>query len=83
MANSHLTQHCQQIPKEIRDEMEQLGNKKSAAGGGKEYWAKGAELLGVMEDDHGLRFKNNRPLQPQPLVATQKLKGDFVRSKKR
>lgn len=61
MANSHLAQYCQQIPKEIRDEMERLGNKKSAAGGGKDYWANGAELLGIVEDDHGLRFKKSKP----------------------
>ena len=64
MANSHLAQYCQQIPKEIRAEMERLGNKKSAAGGGKDYWASGAKLLGVIEDDHGLRFKKNRPQKP-------------------
>ena len=72
MANSHLAQYCQQIPKEIRDEMERLGNKKSAAGGGKEYWANGAELLGIVEDDHGLRFKNSNPRQ-QPSYADDRV----------
>ena len=59
MANSHLSQYCQYVPAKIRDEMNRLGNKKSAAGGGKDYWANGARQLGVIEDNHGLRFRSN------------------------
>lgn len=46
------------IPKEIREELRRLGNKKSSAGGGKGYWSGGAKILGVIEDQHGLRFRN-------------------------
>ena len=56
MANSHLTQYCREIPKDIREELKSLGNKKSSAGGGKGYWSGGAKILGVIEDEHGLRF---------------------------
>ncbi|CAB9529423.1 expressed unknown protein [Seminavis robusta] len=63
MSNSHLLQYCTRIPKEIRDELQRLGNKKSSAGGGKDYWSGGAKILGVIEDEQGLRFeKKSRPL---------------------
>ena len=56
MTNSHLAEHCQHVPAAVREELAKLGNKKSSAGGGKDYWASGARMLGVIEDDHGLRF---------------------------
>jgi hypothetical protein len=56
MTNSHILRHCHHVPSKIRDKLVALGNKKSSAGGGKEYWAAGAKILGVGEDKHGLRF---------------------------
>ena len=58
MANSHVAQYCQEVPPEIRDSLKTLGNRKSSAGGGRDYWASGAKILGVCEDSHGLRFDN-------------------------
>jgi hypothetical protein len=57
MANSHLIRYCHVIPQEIRDELVLLGNRKSGAGGGRDYWSGGARILGVTEDEHGLRFE--------------------------
>ncbi|CAB9529424.1 expressed unknown protein [Seminavis robusta] len=56
MANSHISKYCQNIPVETRDKLLASGNKKSSAGGGKEYWSTGAKILGVGENDHGLCF---------------------------
>jgi hypothetical protein len=60
MASGHLCYHCQHIPIEIRQELLVLRERKSSAGGGKKYWADGVRVLGVYEDDDGLRFKNKR-----------------------
>lgn len=40
MANSHLAQYCREVPKDTRDELKSLGNKKSSAGGGELLWWK-------------------------------------------
>ena len=56
MANGHIAKHCQHVPKELKSQLLCLGNRKSTAGGGRDYWSKGAKILGVVEDDHGLRF---------------------------
>ena len=58
MANSHIAQHCQEVPAEIKDNLKTLANRKSSAGGGRDYWASGAKILGACEDSHGLRFHN-------------------------
>lgn len=60
MASGHLCNFCNQIPQALRGEMLILREKKSSAGGGKKYWADGVRVLGVVEDEHGLRFKKPR-----------------------
>ena len=57
MASGHLCFHCQHIPDEIRQELLVLRERKSSAGGGKKYWGDGVRVLGVFEDEDGLRFK--------------------------
>ncbi|CAJ1957883.1 unnamed protein product [Cylindrotheca closterium] len=59
MASGHLCSFCNQIPSALRNELMILREKKSSAGGGKKYWADGVRVLGVIEDEHGLRFKKN------------------------
>jgi hypothetical protein len=56
MASSHLCEHCQHVPPDIRSELLKLRDRKSSAGGGKKYWADGVRVLGVFEDNDGLRF---------------------------
>mmetsp|Transcript_8654 Transcript_8654/g.20779 ORF Transcript_8654/g.20779 Transcript_8654/m.20779 type:complete len:437 (-) Transcript_8654:162-1472(-) len=63
MASGHLCNHCNQIPHALRNELMILREKKSSAGGGKKYWADGVRVLGVVEDEQGLRFKNNKQQQ--------------------
>ena len=59
MASNHLCLHCQHIPASFRRELLALRERKSSAGGGKQYWANGARVLGVVEDesDNILRFR--------------------------
>lgn len=57
MASSHLCEHCQHVPEAIRAELVKLKDRKSSAGGGKKYWADGVRVLGVYEDNDGLRFE--------------------------
>lgn len=56
MASSHLCEHCQHVPPDVRAELLKLRDRKSSAGGGKKYWADGVRVLGVFEDSDGLRF---------------------------
>jgi hypothetical protein len=56
LASGHLCDHCRSIPSSIKDELCQLRERKSSAGGGKKYWADSARVLGVFEDADGLRF---------------------------
>jgi hypothetical protein len=57
MASSHLCTHCEDMPKDIRDELLRLKDLKSIVGGGKDYWASGVQMKGVIETPEGLRFK--------------------------
>lgn len=57
MASGHLCEHCQHVPDKLRRELIKLRDRKSAAGGGKKYWADGVRVLGVYEDKDGLRFQ--------------------------
>lgn len=56
MAGIHLLENCAFVPPHIRDELNELRQRKSSAGGGKVYWADRARVLGVYEDEEGLRF---------------------------
>ncbi len=60
LASGHLCVHCKDIPPGIRQELIVLKEKKSSAGGGKDYWGEGVRILGVYEDEDGLRFKNGK-----------------------
>jgi hypothetical protein len=57
MASSHLCEHCQHVPPDVRAELLKLRDRKSSAGGGKKYWADGVRILGVFEDEDGLRYE--------------------------
>lgn len=59
MASGHLCQHCTLVPPMLRRQLLILRERKSSAGGGKEYWAETVKSLGVYEDHENgiLRFK--------------------------
>jgi hypothetical protein len=60
MANSHLLKNCNSIPRDIREDLIRLREirkaHKSGAGGGRDYWANGLRVQGVVEFDRRLRF---------------------------
>lgn len=60
MANSHLLKNCSNIPRDVREDLIRLREvrkaHKSGAGGGREYWANGLRVQGVVEFDRRLRF---------------------------
>lgn len=60
MASAHLSNHCQLIPDILRQELILLRDRKSSAGGGKQYWADGVRVLGVIESNGTLRFDKRR-----------------------
>lgn len=57
LSQQHLLETCTFVPPQVREELCALKNKKSFATAGKEYWAETAKVLGVYEDQHGLRFE--------------------------
>lgn len=59
MASAHLCKHCQLIPDALRQELIILRDRKSSAGGGKQYWADGVRVLGVVEINGVLRFADD------------------------
>jgi hypothetical protein len=60
MASAHLCEHCTHVPHPLRRQLLILRERKSSAGGGKDYWADSVKALGVIEDkERGiLRFKD-------------------------
>jgi hypothetical protein len=57
MAINHFTNSCQTIPDAVRSRMLVLKERKTTVlGGGKQYWANGARVLGIKETDNGLFF---------------------------
>lgn len=61
MASGHLCEHCPHVPQSLRRQLLILRERKSSAGGGKNYWAEAVKALGVIEDteDGVLRFKKD------------------------
>jgi hypothetical protein len=60
MASIHLCNHCACIPKDTRDELLALKDQKCIAGGGKDYWAGGVRMLGIVETVEGLKFADSQ-----------------------
>jgi hypothetical protein len=58
MAINHFTESCQHISETKRANIKLLKEQKAyIVGGGKQYWANGARVLGVQETENGLIFK--------------------------
>jgi hypothetical protein len=58
MAINHFTDSCQHIPEAKRAKIRLLKEQKATiVGGGKQYWANGARVLGVQETENGLVFE--------------------------
>ena len=59
MASTHLCKSCQAISPVLKQELCRLRERRDNASGGKQYWAKGAQVVGVVEneDGSGLSFR--------------------------
>jgi hypothetical protein len=57
MTSTHLCTHCKEVPTETRDQLVRLRDQRSTVGGGKSYWAEATKILGIVETQRGLRFK--------------------------
>jgi hypothetical protein len=60
MAINHFNKSCHSISEATRARLFKLKERKSTVlGGGKHFWANGARVIGVIECDQHLRFKDN------------------------
>jgi hypothetical protein len=61
MAINHFTESCASIPEATRARILRLKAKKATVlGGGKQYWANGARVLGIVETENGLIFDHKK-----------------------
>jgi hypothetical protein len=59
MAKLHFLKSCTLIPETTKHKLKSLQSASSRASGGKEYWAEGLTVLGVIEDERGfLKFRS-------------------------
>ena len=78
LSQGHLIEgSCQYVSTALREELRALKEQKSYATAGKEYWAKTAEVLGVFEDQFGLRFEERIPQPTSDLVEMKDRKRGF------
>ena len=58
MAKSHLFESCSFVPEVVKAQLSDLRRmRRDAVTGGKQYWARGATVLGLEETEHGIFFK--------------------------
>lgn len=69
MVLNHFSTSCLSLPRQVKDEMLRLKQRKTyVLGGGKEYWARGGEIRNIVEIDNRLFFHNKIP----PFLKTNK-----------
>lgn len=67
MAINHINKSCQSIPVHIRERLRVLKEQKSTVlGGGKQFWANGARVIGVVESEGILRFQGDPAIVVDP-----------------
>jgi len=59
MSKIHFMQACTLIPEQTKSQLRSLQSVSSRASGGKEYWAEGLRVLGIVEERGMLRFASN------------------------
>ena len=58
MSKLHLIKQCHKVSVNIKNKLVHLQKSHTRASGGKEYWAEGLRVLGVVEIDGMLKFKS-------------------------
>jgi len=61
MSKLHFLKSCTLIPESTKNHLKSLQGVSSRASGGKEYWAEGLRVLGVVEDERGFLKFQSRP----------------------
>ncbi len=61
MSKLHFLKACTLIPENTKNQLKSLQSVSSRASGGKEYWAEGLRVLGIVEDGGMLRFASSTP----------------------
>jgi hypothetical protein len=59
MSKIHFLQACTLVPEHTKNQLKSLQSASSRASGGKEYWAEGLRVLGIVEEGGMLRFASN------------------------
>ena len=59
MSKIHFLQACTLVPEHTKNQLKSLQSVSSRASGGKEYWAEGLRVLGIIEEGGILRFASN------------------------
>jgi hypothetical protein len=59
MSKIHFLQACTLVPEHTKNQLKSLQSVSSRASGGKEYWAEGLRVLGIVEEGGMLRFASN------------------------
>jgi len=59
MSKLHFLKSCTLIPENTKNQLKSLQSVSSRASGGKEYWAEGLRVLGIVEEGGMLRFSSN------------------------
>jgi len=62
MATTHLAEDSLCFPEKMRKQLLELHSRKGTAAGGKIYWAKACHGMGMIEDEHGVRFGSDSVL---------------------
>ncbi|CAJ1965802.1 unnamed protein product [Cylindrotheca closterium] len=65
MSKLHLIKQCHKVPLQVKNKLVHLQKSHTRASGGKEYWAEGLRVLGVIETDGMLKFKSSPEKQQQ------------------
>lgn len=59
MSKLHFLKACKMIPESTKSQLKSLQSVSSRASGGKEYWAEGLRVLGIVEEGGMLRFASS------------------------
>ena len=71
IASVHLAEYCQHIPPQVRSELSKLRESKSAALGGKKYWADAGRAMGLVEIDKRLFYGDSKGAQEARLELAE------------
>ena len=69
MSKLHFLKACTLIPESTKNQLKSLQSVSSRASGGKEYWAEGLRVLGIVEEGGMLRFASNSTVSSSTQIS--------------